>query len=76
MKVKELINRLSYYDQDLEVLMTNCETPSGIYECEVGTDLLINYISEDTLDTAVAKFGDERIILIYPKYGGWACRGI
>lgn len=70
MKVRELIDRLSYYNQDLEVLMTNCETPSGICKCEIGTDLLINYIPEDSLDTAVAKFGDERIILIYPKYGG------
>lgn len=70
MKVRDLIDRLSYYNQDLEVLMINHEAPSGICKCEIGTDLLINYIPEDTLDAAVTNFGDERIILIYPKYGG------
>lgn len=69
MKVKELINRLSYYNQDLEVLMVTHEAPFGICKCEVDIDLLINYVSEDALDYIATKFGDERVLLVYPKWG-------
>lgn len=68
MKVHELITRLAMYPSDMEVVMVDSNSLQfKLSKCDVGCDLLINYMDEDYVCKGIDYFGDEQVVVVYPS---------